>query len=188
VITPPKNELAALGLVNREPMHGYRLNQTIQQMGLEQWANLSQSSIYNALGRLAEQGAVTVSTEREGKAPERTVYHIAAKGREMLADLLRQALSYVGPEDRLFYLAVAFMEVLPEEEIVRILEGRKERLEEYLDKHRCMSEEEGDPLHVRMMTKAGCSHMEVETGFCAELIGLLRERPGYLARFRGEER
>ena len=56
---PNKNELAALGLINWLPMHGYLLNQMIQRLGLDQWANLSQSSIYYALGKLTEQGAAT---------------------------------------------------------------------------------------------------------------------------------
>ena len=65
---PRKNILAALGLVNREPMHGYKLTQMIGQFGLEHWANISQSSIYNALGKLAKGGAVRVAGSLSGLA------------------------------------------------------------------------------------------------------------------------
>jgi DNA-binding PadR family transcriptional regulator len=179
---PSKNDIAALGLVNWQPMHGYRINQIVQRMELENWANLSQSSIYSALTRLAEQGAVSVTTEREGKAPERTVYHITGKGREMLADLLREALVYVGPEDRLFYLALAFADGVPTEETVELLEQRCTKLTPVIAKEKEHAERKGSIPHMAAMSRAGYRHMKVELELCHELVELFRSQPDYFSK------
>lgn len=185
---PRSNEIAALGMVNREPMHGYRINQIAQQMGLEHWTNLSPSSTYNTLGRLAKRGAVTVTTEREGKAPERTIYHITPKGRELLVDQLRAGLLYIGPEDRLFYICACFLDVLPAEEILPLLEGRIEKMKARIEReeNRCVEGWNALP-HIVLMCRAGIQHTQVEIDFCARLIDLFRERPDYFAEIGGSD-
>ena len=181
-----KNELAALGLVNRQPMHGYRLNQAIQNMGLEHWTTLSRSSIYAALRRLAKHGAVSITREREGQMPTRTVYHITSTGRDLLVESLRGALAYVGPEDRYFYLGLAFADALPTEEIITLLEERCSRLEEVLQRERhdiaeCKATIP-DFEHIIMMSEVGLRHTEVELQFCQDLMQLFEANPNYFTR------
>ncbi|MCU0611208.1 MAG: PadR family transcriptional regulator [Candidatus Eisenbacteria bacterium] len=175
-----KNELAALGLVNRVPMHGYGLAQAIQHMGLEHWTTVSRSSIYAALRRLAREGAVSISHEREGGAPERTIYHITPVGREMLHEILREALAYVGPEDRYFYLGVAFGDALPAWEVTRLIEARLTRLQRDVaeEKQDCtrLAEAAPRPNQFTIMSRGGVRHFEVEIDICAELIDLYRHR------------
>ena len=182
-----KNELAALGLVNREPMHGYRLNQAIHNMGLEHWTTLSRSSIYAALRRLAKRGAVSVTREREGQMPVRTVYHITPAGRDLLLVILREALAYVGPEDRYFYLGVAFAEAMATHETVALLEQRCARLHEVLEREKGDDEHTSPSTleHIALMRRAGAAHVQVEIQFCRRLVELLRESPDYLERMRG---
>jgi DNA-binding PadR family transcriptional regulator len=184
-----KNELAALGLVNREPMHGYRLNQAVHNMNLEHWTTLSRSSIYAALRRLAKRGAVSVTREREGQMPVRSVYHITEEGRSLLLEILREALAYVGPEDRYFYLGVAFADALPPGETVALLEQRCGQLREALEHERGHAAECSDAVpelkHLALMCEAGIRHGEVEMEFCRQLTELLRSTPDYFSRRRG---
>jgi DNA-binding PadR family transcriptional regulator len=184
-----KNELAALGLVNRQPMHGYRLNQAIQNIGLEHWTTLSRSSIYAALRRLAKRGAVSKTREREGQMPTRTVYHITSAGRDLLLDILRGALSYVGPEDRYFYLGLAFADALPEEEIASLLKQRFKQLRDSLEREKQAVEERrrSKPAlrHLIMMSEAGMRHAEIELEFCRNIIELIDSTPDYFTRDRG---
>jgi DNA-binding PadR family transcriptional regulator len=169
-------------------MHGYRLNQAVQDLGFEHWTTLSRSSIYGALRRLARQGAVSVTKEREGSAPERTVYHITEKGRKMLGEILRHALGYVGPEDRYFYLGLMFAEALPGREIVNALESRCARLQEQAagEEEEMQAHEDADPpmKHLVEMMRAGFRHFEVELEVCRNLIELLRQDPNYFERIR----
>lgn len=186
---PPKNDIAALGLVNRRPMHGYALRQAIGHMGLEEWANLPTSSIYSALRRLARQGAVSMTREREGRAPERTVYHITPAGRELLAAYLRDALAQVGPEDRLFYLGLAFADGLPVAEILTQLARRIERLQIVIEQMhaqlRDMRKVHPHPRHLLLMSQGGWQHMKVELGICRKLQELFRSQPDYFLKLRG---
>ena len=188
---PSKTELAALGLVNREPIHGYRLNRIVQEMHLEQWANLSPSSIYNSLGRLARQGAVSTTRERDGKAPEKIVYQITSKGRKNLVDLLRKSLVYVGPEDRLFYLGLTFAESLRTEEIVTLLKARRGILLHTpctSDDNDVSVEKDPSPPHISILRAAGRRHLQIEADLCRELIDLLGAEPDYFEKFKGESR
>lgn len=184
-----KNELAALGLVSRQPMHGYRLNQAVHNMGLEHWTTLSRSSIYAALRRLAKLGAVSVTREREGQMPTRSVYHITPSGRELLFEILREAIAYVGPEDRYFYLGLAFAAALPSDEIVDLLRQRCSRLRDVLERERHHVEECKTALpelqHIVMMCEVGMQHTEVEIHFCSKLTELLRDNPDYFTRTQG---
>ena len=184
-----KNELAALGLVNRCPMHGYRLNQVVKDLGLEHWTTLSRSSIYNALRRLAKQDAVSVSKEREGNAPERTVYHITAKGRGMLREILGHALAYVGPEDRYFYLGLMFAEAIPGRRITKLLEARCERIRDAVEEEKREMEKAEKPAprpkHLLTMMHAGLQHSEVELRVCRQIVDLLRKEPDYFRRVQG---
>lgn len=184
-----KNELAALGLVNREPTHGYRLTQDIQRMGLEHWTTLSRSSIYAALRKLKGQGAVSLTHEREGNAPERTVYHITPKGREVLRELLREALAYVGPEDRYFYLGLAFAEALSHEEITTLLGRRLALLRNGICEERQACEALASSLPERayfaVMSDAGVRHFEVEIAICTKIIEMLRVDPDAFTHLQG---
>lgn len=186
--TVRKNELAALGLVNRSPMHGYRLNQAVKDLNLEQWTTLSRSSIYNALRRLAKQDAVSTTKEREGNAPERTVYKITDKGRRMLREILSHALGYVGPEDRYFYLGLMFADALPARKIVELLEERCARIELCNEEEkRAMSEPDSTeprPKHLAILMDAGIRHLSVEIHVCREIISLLRKDPNYFRRVK----
>ncbi len=184
-----KNELAALGLVNRQPMHGYALNQAIKHMGLEHWTTVSRSSIYAALRRLAKRGAVSVTRERGGQMPMRSVYHITPLGREMLMEILRGSVSYVGPEDRYFYLGIAFADALPVSELIRLLEIRCEQLNEAMERERAHAEDCHHHVsklnHITMMSEVGEKHLEVEHSFCRRLVELFRANPDYFTRIKG---
>lgn len=188
MVKTQKNELAALGLVNRHPMHGYALNQAIKQMGLEHWTTVSRSSIYAALRRLAKKGAVSVTKEREGQMPMRSVYHITSMGRDLLKDILRGAVSYIGPEDRYFYLGIAFAEGLSMNEIIELLEIRCGRLGELAEQEKADTKhcEEHIPhlTHIILMTQTGQKHLEVEYDFCCRLLEFFKSNPEYFQGLR----
>ncbi|MBU1698959.1 MAG: PadR family transcriptional regulator [Candidatus Eisenbacteria bacterium] len=184
-VPPKKNEIAALGLINWQPMHGYLLNQKMQQLGLEQWANISQSSIYYALNKLMEHGAVTVTTEREGKAPERTIYHITEKGRRLLAGQLRVAMGKIESDDLLFYLSMSFIDALPIAETISLLEARVEKLNEIIKLEKSQAGEPGMPPHLMALCHVGARHMNVELEFCLELIALFKSHPDYFETLGG---
>jgi DNA-binding PadR family transcriptional regulator len=130
-------ELAVLGLLHESPLHGYELRQRLRAT-LGTFRAFSYGSLYPTLRRMREAGWIT---EDEGdasvvaEAPALTgrrgkvVYRLTAEGKEHLGELLSEA----GPsawEDETFGVHFALFSQTDPEVRVRILEGRRSRLEE----------------------------------------------------------
>lgn len=130
-------ELAALGLLSESPLHGYELRQRLKAT-LGTFRAFSYGSLYPTLRRMKAAGwiaedpgdAMVVAgapalTGKRGKV----VYTLTAEGKEHLAELLTEA----GPaawEDDAFGVHFRFFSKTAPEVRVRILEGRRSRLEE----------------------------------------------------------
>jgi DNA-binding PadR family transcriptional regulator len=130
-------ELAVLGLLHESPLHGYELRQRLKAT-LGTFRAFSYGSLYPTLRRMRDTGWITEDegdaevvagapplTGRRGKV----VYRLTAEGKERLQELLAEA----GPsswEDETFGVHFAFFGQTDPEVRVRILEGRRSRLEE----------------------------------------------------------
>ena len=130
-------ELAILGLLHESPRHGYELRQRLKAT-LGAFRAFSYGSLYPTLRRMREAGwlaelagdADTVAeapalTGRRGKV----VYTLTADGKDRLQELLAEA----GPsawEDETFGVHFALFSQTAPDVRVRILEGRRLRLEE----------------------------------------------------------
>jgi DNA-binding PadR family transcriptional regulator len=142
-------ELAILGLLTEEPLHGYELKkQLADTLGFA--SGVSFGSLYPALGRLEAAGAVAVlEAEAEAEAAEpvagtgrgtaprgrraRKVYEITDAGRALFDELL-VAESHANDDDKVFALRLAFARHLPPEARLGMLERRRARLAERLNR------------------------------------------------------
>jgi DNA-binding PadR family transcriptional regulator len=132
-------ELAILGILQESSMHGYELRkQLTTKLGAFR-AAISYGSLYPTLRRLQAAGWITESGPDEavpaGDIPPmtsrrgRVVYKITAEGKERFQELLAQA----GPEtydDPGFGIHFAFFSRTDQQTRIRILEGRRRRVEE----------------------------------------------------------
>ena len=130
-------ELAVLGLLHEAPLHGYELRQRLKAT-LGTFRAFSYGSLYPTLRRMRDDGwiaedegdATVVAgapalTGRRGKI----VYKLTAEGKERFTELLGEA----GPsawEDETFGVHFAFFSQTDPAVRVRILEGRRSRLEQ----------------------------------------------------------
>ena len=130
-------ELAVLGLLQEAPLHGYELRQRLKAT-LGTFRAFSYGSLYPTLRRMQAAGWIVQDegdaqvvagapplTGRRGKV----VYKLTAEGKERFAELLAEA----GPsawEDETFGVHFAFFGQTDPAVRVRILEGRRSRLEE----------------------------------------------------------
>ena len=122
------NQLLLLGILQRGDMHGYRLNDHVQDI-MRMYTDIKKSTIYYTLEKLEKDGFVDQEVEREGRRPERRVYRISSKGREYFFELLRK---YLGDYTRTYYaddIGIAFIEQLPADEVRRywLKSARKSR-------------------------------------------------------------
>jgi DNA-binding PadR family transcriptional regulator len=131
-------ELAILGLLLEAPMHGYELRkQLATKLGAFR-AAISYGSLYPTLRRMKLAGWITEETPAPaGAAPApplaskrgRVVYKITAEGKERFQNLLDSS----GPEtydDPGFGVHFAFFSRTDQATRLRILEGRRRRVEE----------------------------------------------------------
>ncbi len=73
-------ELSALGLLQREPLHGYRLKQRLE-LFLSSSMSVNYGAIYPLLKRLEERGYIQVLLEESGDAgASRRIYAITPSG------------------------------------------------------------------------------------------------------------
>jgi DNA-binding PadR family transcriptional regulator len=130
-------ELAVLGLLHESPLHGYELRQRLRAT-LGTFRAFSYGSLYPTLRRMREDGWISSAegdaevvagapalTGRRGKV----VYRLTADGKERFQELLAEA----GPsswEDETFGVHFAFFSQTDPAVRVRILEGRRARLEQ----------------------------------------------------------
>ncbi len=126
-------EFAVLGLLHESPMHGYELRKRLNA-ALGAFRALSYGSLYPCLRGLLTTGwvvEVPQATGASGSRRARIVYQLTDSGSVHFQELARAA----GPsawEDDEFDVHFAFFARTTAEVRLRILEGRRSRLEERL--------------------------------------------------------
>jgi DNA-binding PadR family transcriptional regulator len=124
-------QLAILGLLDEAPMHGYELRKQLTAM-LGWGRLLSYGSLYPALKELVRTGLI-VEQEAALIGRQRVVYELTDLGHERFAELVAEG----GPaawEDESFGVRMAFFGRTDAEIRLRILEGRRVRLQERLER------------------------------------------------------
>lgn len=170
-------EFAILGLLHDAPMHGYELRKRLCDM-LGTLRAFSYGSLYPTLRRLLKAGLIVEETppadERGarswGKRAKR-VYKLSAEGKERFAELIAD----VGPgayEDEGFGVHMAFFSRTPAEVRMRILEGRRRRVEERREGLRSSMARAGEQIdrYTRELHRLGLEHSEREVRWLNELI------------------
>ena len=154
-------ELAILGLLKEQELHGYELKKRLTER-LGPLSSVSFGSLYPALGRLETAGAVRII---EGDGPARPaipmtgslggeraafrarranargsrgkkVYAITDRGEQLFDELLAADAQSGGDDDRAFNLKLAFARYLPPEARLGLLERRRAHLVERLARAR----------------------------------------------------
>jgi len=153
-------ELAILGLLKDQELHGYELKKRLAET-LGTFSSVSFGSLYPALARLETAGAVkAVEASTVPIAPIPTtgsltgevaafrarrnatrgsrgkkVYGITPRGEQLFEELL-VAESQAGDDDRAFHLKLAFARYLPPDARLGLLERRRAQLVERLARAR----------------------------------------------------
>ncbi|MBG0826947.1 PadR family transcriptional regulator [Planomonospora sp. ID67723] len=185
-------ELAVLGSLHETPLHGYELRKRLNAL-LGMFRAFSYGSLYPCLRQLLNDGLIA----EEEPAPEsavpltgrrsKIVYRLTAEGKERLQELLTQA----GPsawEDESFGIHFAFFRHTEAEVRLRILEGRRSRLEERLDGVRTALARTRERLdsYTLELQRHGLESVEREVRWLNELIATERRGSGDEARVARE--
>ena len=175
-------ELAVLGLLADGPTHGYALKQRLSAV-LGTFRAFSFGSLYPTLKRLSGAGfvidqhepvdvdAVPLTSRRS-----RVIYVITPEGKERLTDLLADS----GPQARSddgFGVHLAFFARTPSPIRVRILEGRRRRIEEGRENRRSALARAADRLdrYTAELHQLGLDAADREVRWLDQLIAHERE-------------
>ena len=177
-------EFAVLGLLHEAPQHGYELRKRLNA-ALGPFRALSYGTLYPCLRGLLERhwivesDAADAAVATAGSKRARIVYELTADGKERFQDLLREA----GPtawEDDTFDVHFAFFARTEAEVRLRILEGRRSRLEERLANIRLTAAKNRERLdaYTAELQRHGLDSAEREVRWLSELITAERTQPG----------
>ncbi|MFF1344689.1 helix-turn-helix transcriptional regulator [Streptomyces sp. NPDC058322] len=181
-------EFAVLGLLRESPMHGYELRKRLNtSLGI--FRAFSYGTLYPCLKTLVANGWLI---EEPGATPAdqppatgrtvapasslagrraKIVYRLTAEGKEHFEELL----SHTGPdswEDEHFAARFAFFGQTEHEVRMRVLEGRRSRLEERLEKMRASLARTRERLddYTLELQRHGMESVEREVRWLNELI------------------
>jgi len=179
-------EFAILGLLHEGPMHGYELRKQLSTKLGAIRAAISYGTLYPTLRRLQAAGWISeeTGTAKPGTEPPllatrrgRVVYKITAEGKERFQGLLGNA----GPEtydDPGFGVHFAFFSRTDQATRLRILEGRRRRIEERREGLRDVLNRAAERLdaYTLELQRHGLDACEREVRWLEELIA--HERSG----------
>ncbi|MBX0330778.1 PadR family transcriptional regulator [Oscillochloris sp. ZM17-4] len=120
-------QLLLLGLLRAQEMHGYQLNEFIDEQ-MNFCVDLKRSTAYYLLDKLCREGHVAEEIEREGNRPERKVYRITPTGEARFQELLRQNLAAYDPPVYAEDIGVIFEHQLAADESLRLLSARRDAI------------------------------------------------------------
>lgn len=112
-------------------MHGYQLNRELSEQLGGLW-RVSYGSLYPSLRRLERDGAIRKEAADGTGARRKTVYAITPEGERLFLELLQEPPQEGQTEDARFRVRLAFFRYLPPETRVRLLERRRQGLQERL--------------------------------------------------------
>jgi DNA-binding PadR family transcriptional regulator len=172
-------ELAVLGLLHQSPLHGYELRKRLNSV-LGSFRAFSYGSLYPCLKEMLAAGLI--AEESAGQTPalagrrSKIVYKLTADGKEHFQELLSDS----GPaawDDENFGVHLAFFGQTDAAVRLRILEGRRSRLEERVDTLRqslSRTRERVDAYTLELQ-RHGLESVEREVRWLNELISTERQ-------------
>jgi DNA-binding PadR family transcriptional regulator len=207
-------ELAILGLLREQAMHGYEIRKRLRdELGL--FSNVSFGSLYPALSRLERSGAVEAAEDPGPGAPPapmtgslsgeravfrarraggglgrrgRKVYRITEEGRRQFAELLVNERAGATDDARSFGLRLAFARHLAPQARLALLERRRAQLTRRLATDRVRASGDRLDVYTRSLVEHSTEATEHDIAWLDRLIELERNKQSATRPKTGEPR
>lgn len=119
-------EILILRHLTRRPAHGYELRKRVENTT---GVRLNNNSLYPALRRFEEAGAVTRTEQQQEGRPPRLVYALTMLGRELLHDMLADLTPEAAVDDYEFLTRLGQFALLEPGERLAVLDARDQALQ-----------------------------------------------------------
>ena len=125
------SEIVILAMLRQGPRHGYEIKKDVER-ALGGMVPLNNKTLYLALKRFEEMGAVTRQVILQEGKPNRHLYQLTERGIELLQASLRDFPAEHADNDAEFFTRVSFFDLLEAHEREAILTKRLAYLEAVL--------------------------------------------------------
>ena len=169
-----ETQLAILSLLRHKPLYGYEIKKTLERECIDMWSTIPLATLYNKLNRMSDEGLVKkVGIEVEsGRA--RSVFAITERGRSAFIEMVREVWRSNQPVPVPLFIAVAALDVLPQDELVGLILRRIRIVEKQYDIVGPQDESgrvrDGPFLGIRAVTDRFRSHLQAELGWLQALL------------------
>jgi DNA-binding PadR family transcriptional regulator len=161
-----EKKLLLLGLLRRQEMHGYQLNEFIDN-NLALCTDLKKPTAYYLLDQMAKDGWITAESVQEGNRPPRRVYRLTENGEAAFQQLLREGLSSYQPVNFPGDIGLAFLDWLTPAEAQPLLEQQKSHLTARLEQIRAIPAHAGS---LGLIFSHQIQHLQAELAWMDEVI------------------
>ncbi len=136
-------DIALLGFLRREPMHGYALHQALSDpAGLGSVWGIKLSRMYALLGKLEDAGYLTAEIEPQENRPPRKIFHLTDQGDGAFRDWLASPVRH-GRSLRLeFLVKLYFVRFEGPDAAARLLAAQREQCRAWLEAEQEITEAE----------------------------------------------
>lgn len=137
-------DILILSQLDARPSHGYEIKKQTQSVVFGSSFTINNNTLYPALRRFEEMGAVVREVERQEGRPDRHIYHLTDLGREVLYEMLREFPPEIAVNDSEFLVRVAMFDRLDRVTRLEILKTRQAvilRSLDHLNEMRALSEQ-----------------------------------------------
>jgi DNA-binding PadR family transcriptional regulator len=141
------NRLLLLGLLRRQEMHGYQLNEFIDRE-LAFCTDLKKPTAYFLLNKMTAEGWISEEQRETGNRPPRRVYRLTPEGEAAFQRLLRENLASYSPARFSGDMGLAFIDALEPQEALILFGQRRATLAQALENARSTPAHAGSPQWV----------------------------------------
>ncbi len=127
-----EKKLLLLGLLRRQEMHGYQLNEFIDN-NLALCTDLKKPTAYYLLDQMSKDGWISAEAVQEGNRPPRRIYRLTEAGESAFQRLLRENLAEYAPVNFPGDIGLAFLDGLTPQECLPLLAAQKQKAQARLD-------------------------------------------------------
>jgi len=147
-------------------MYGYQINELIDSH-FDLVVNITKPTAYRLLSKMAEDGWIVSREETIGNRPPRKIFSITPQGERAFQELLQRSLVEYNPTRQSSVISLAFLQFLPSNAVLPLLQERRERVQHLLGK---LSQSQGHQSEFGVMFENQRRHIETELLWIEELI------------------
>ena len=169
-----ETRLAILSLLRHGPLHGYEIKKTLERECIDMWSAVPLATLYNELNRMGRNGLVEKVGVQVENGRARSVFEITERGRSAFVEMVREAWLSTQPVPIPLFIAVAALDVLPQDELVGLIRRRIRIVEKQCAIVEPQDENghvrDGPFMGVRAVTDRFRSHLQAELGWLQGLL------------------